>query len=169
VPAAIDSGSQDLQGKTGKVERVKILLAVDDSKFSEAAIKAVVRQAHVKDTEVRVLHVVEPPSLLVAREMGGYDPALEEVWEKESKHANIFVEKTAESLRSHGLKVSTAVHQGDPKSMIIDAADEWHADLIVLGSHGRNGLDRFLMGSVSEAIARHAHCSVEIVRIQSAH
>jgi nucleotide-binding universal stress UspA family protein len=148
------------------VERVKILLAVDDSKFSEAATKAVVRQAHVKDTEVRVLHVVEPPSLLVAREMGGYDPALEEVWEKESKHAKVFVEKTAESLRSHGLKVSTSVHQGDPKSLIIDAADEWHADLIVLGSHGRNGLDRFLMGSVSEAIARHAHCSVEIVRIE---
>jgi nucleotide-binding universal stress UspA family protein len=156
-------------GNIGKVERVKILLAVDDSKFSEAATKAVIAQAHSKDTEVRVLHVVEPPSLLVAREMGGYDPALEEVWEKESKHAKAFVEKTAETLRSHGMKATTAVQNGDPKSLIIDAAKEWHADLIVLGSHGRNGLDRFLMGSVSEAIARHAHCSVEIVRIPAGH
>jgi nucleotide-binding universal stress UspA family protein len=151
------------------MRRVKILLAVDDSKFSDAATKAVIAQGHTKDTEVRVLHVVEPPSLLVAREMGGYDPAIEEVWEKESKHAKAFVEKTAETLRSHGMKVTTAVENGDPKSMIIDASKEWHADLIVLGSHGRNGLDRFLMGSVSEAIARHAHCSVEIVRLPEDH
>jgi nucleotide-binding universal stress UspA family protein len=163
----IDLGfySADAHGKTGKVGGVKILLAVDDSKFSEAATNAVIAQAHSKETEVRVLHVVEPPSLLVAREMGGYDPALEVIWEKESKHAKASVEKTAEKLRSHDMKVTTAVQQGDPKSLIIDAADEWHADLIVVGSHGRNGLDRFLMGSVSEAIARHAHCSVEIVRI----
>jgi len=63
------------------------------------------------------------------------------------------------------MKVTSAVAQGDPKSLIIDAAEEWHADLIVLGSHGRNSLDRFLMGSVSDAIVRHAHCSVEVVRI----
>ena len=144
---------------------MKILLAVDDSRFSDAAAKAVIAQGHPKDTEVRVLHVVEPPSLLVAREMGGYDAAIEEVWEKESKHAKAFVEKTAEKLRSHNMKVTTSVQNGDPKSMIIDASKEWGADLIVLGSHGRSGLDRFLMGSVSEAIVRHAHCSVEIVRI----
>ncbi len=154
-------------GNIEKVERVRILLAVDDSKFSEAATKVVIAQAHSKDTEVRVLHVVEPPSLLVAREMGGYDPAIEIVWDKEAKHAKAFVEKTAETLRSHGMKVTADVQDGDPKSKIIDASKEWHADLIVLGSHGRNGLDRFLMGSVSEAIARHAHCSVEIVRIPS--
>ena len=64
---------------------MKILLAIDGSKFSEAAMQAVIAQAHSKDTEVRVLHVVEPPSLLVAREMGGYDPALETVWEGETK------------------------------------------------------------------------------------
>jgi nucleotide-binding universal stress UspA family protein len=48
---------------------------------------------------------------------------------------------------------------------IVDRAAEWHADLIVLGSHGRHGLDRFLIGSVSEYVARHAPCSVEIVRM----
>jgi len=146
---------------------MKVLLAIDDSKFSEAAIKAVIAQAHSKDTEVRVLHVVEPPSLLVAREMGGNDPALDAVWEGETKQAQALVAKAAETLRSHGMKVTTAVQQGDPKSTIIDASEEWHADLIVLGSHGRKALDRFLMGSVSEAIVRHARCSVEIVRIPS--
>jgi len=117
---------------------------------------------------VRVLHVVEPPTLLVARDMGGSDLALlEAVWDEETKQAQALVAKTAERLRSHGMKVTTAVQQGNPKSMIIDASEEWHADLIVLGSHGRKALDRFMMGSVSEAIARHAHCSVEIVRIPS--
>ena len=147
---------------------MKVLLAIDDSKFSDAAVQAVIAQAHSKDTEVRVLHIVEPPSLLIGREMGGYDPALEAVWDEETKQAQTLVAKTAETLRSHGMKVTTAVQQGDPKSMIIDASEEWNADLIVIGSHGRNALDRFLMGSVSEAIARHAHCSVEIVRIPSA-
>lgn len=146
---------------------MKILLAIDDSKFSEAAVQAVIARAHSKDTEVRVLHVVEPPSLLIARETGVYDPALEAVWGEETKEAQALVTKAAETLRSHGMKATASVQQGDPKSAIIDASEEWHADLIVLGSHGRKALDRFLMGSVSEAIARHAHCSVEIVRIPS--
>ncbi len=144
---------------------MKILLAVDDSKFSEAAAQTVVIQGRPEGTEVRVLHIVEPPTLLVAREMGGYDSTLEAVWEAESKQAEALVAQTADMLRSQGLRVTTAVGQGDPKSMIIDEAEKWKADLIVLGSHGRKALDRFLMGSVSEAVARHASCSVEIVRI----
>jgi nucleotide-binding universal stress UspA family protein len=148
---------------------MKILLPIDDSKFSKAAVQAVIAQAHAKDTEVRVLHVVEPPSLLVARGMSGYDSTLEAVYEEETKQAQVLVAKAAETLRSHGIKVTTAVQQGDPKSLIIDASEEWHADLIVLGSHGRKAMDRFLMGSVSEAIARHARCSVEIVRIPAGH
>ena len=59
------------------------------------------------------------------------------------------------------------VKQGDPKSMIIDVATERNADLIVLASHGRNALDRFFMGSGSEATVRHAPCSVEVVRISA--
>jgi nucleotide-binding universal stress UspA family protein len=149
---------------------MKILLPIDDSKYSKAAIQAVIAQAHSKDTEVRVLHVVEPPSLLVARDMSGYDySTLEAVYEEETRQAQVLVAKAAEELRSHGIKVSTSVQQGDPKSLIIDASEEWHADLIVLGSHGRKAMDRFLMGSVSEATARHARCSVEVVRIPAGH
>jgi nucleotide-binding universal stress UspA family protein len=59
------------------------------------------------------------------------------------------------------------VEQGDTKSRIVDYAANWHADLIVLGSHGWKGLGRFLMGSVSEAVTRHARCSVEVVRCRS--
>ena len=148
---------------------MKIVFAIDGSKFSEAAVHTVTQQARAQDTEILVLHVVEPPLLLVAREMGGYDRALDAVWEAETKQAEALVTKVADQLRSKGLKVATTVEQGDPKSKIIDAASKWHADLIVLGAHGRKGLEHFLLGSVSEAVARHAGCSVEIVRIPSKH
>jgi nucleotide-binding universal stress UspA family protein len=146
-------------------DNVKIVLAVDGSKFSEAAVQVVIEQARPQDTEIQVLHVVEPSSLLVAREMGGYDRALDAVWESETKQAEALVTKVADQLRSKGLKVTTKVEQGDPKSGIIDAASKWRAELIIIGSHGRKGFDRFLMGSVAESVARHAPCSVEIVRI----
>ncbi len=144
---------------------MKIVLAIDGSKFSEAAAQAVITQGKPDSTEIQVLHVVEPPSLLVAREMGGYDRALDAVWEQETKQAQALVTKVADGLRSKGLKVTTTVEQGEPKSKIIEAASKWHADLIVVGSHGRKGLEHFLLGSVSDAVARHAGCSVEIVRI----
>jgi len=144
---------------------MRILLAIDDSKFSEAAVEAVIEQARPHGIEVRILHVVEPPPLLVGRELGGYEPALQDALEFQKQHAEALVAKTAELLRVRGLKATAALEVGDPKSKILDAAEEWHADLIVLGSHGRKGLNRFLMGGVSEAVARHACCSVEIVRI----
>jgi nucleotide-binding universal stress UspA family protein len=99
--------------------------------------------------------------------MGGYDLALDAAWEAESNQAETLVANTAGTLRSKGLKVATSVEQGDPKSKIVDAAWKWRADLIVLGAHGRKGVARFLMGSVSEGVAPHATCSVEIVRIPS--
>jgi nucleotide-binding universal stress UspA family protein len=110
------------------------------------------------------LHVVEPPSLLLGREMTGYDPEFEAVWKALREQAKALVTKAIEILRKAGLNVTPALEEGDPKSIIIDVAKEWRTDLIVLGSHGRKGLNRFLMGSVSEAVVRHAHCSVEIVR-----
>jgi len=151
-----------------RIAQMKILLAIDDSEFSKAATQAVIARIRPRGTQVRVLHVVEPPSLLVTREMHD-DLAIDTAWkaELELKQAETLVANIAGTLRSKGLKVSTSVEQGDPKSKIVDAASKWHADLIVVGAHGRKGLARFLMGSVSEGVARHAPCSVEIVRIPS--
>jgi len=72
-----------------------------------------------------------------------------------------------EILRRSGMEVSTdvPVDRESPARTILDTAKEWNADLIVVGSHGRRGFDRIAMGSVSEALAMHAHCSVEVVRI----
>jgi nucleotide-binding universal stress UspA family protein len=148
---------------------MKIVLPVDGSSFSDAAVQAVIAQARSKDAEIRVLHVVEPPTLLATREMGGYDSALEKAWDAEKKQAQLLVEKTVELLRTEGLKAIGTVENGDAKSKILEVAKEWRADLIVLGSRGRKGLEHFLLGSVSEAVARHADCSVEIVRARAGH
>ncbi|MBI3948852.1 MAG: universal stress protein [Acidobacteria bacterium] len=144
---------------------LKILLAIDDSKFSEAATQAVLRQFRSQDTEVRVLHVVEPVHVVVTDVIHGYIPDMEAVRQAQLKEAGELVERVARVLQDAGMRVSTAVSDGDPKLKIIDYAAEWEADLIVVGSHGRKGLERLLLGSVSAAVANHARCSALIVRI----
>ena len=146
---------------------MKILLAIDDSKFSEAAIEAVIRQAIPQETEVKVLQVIEPIPIYPDGQAWGYGPEASQVLDEQRKEAEGLVTRAGQTLREKNFKVMTAIEEGNPKEVIIDSAAEWHADLIVVGSHGRKGLDRFFMGSVSEAVARHAYCSVQIVRVPS--
>lgn len=142
---------------------MKILLATDGSKFSDAAARSVARQFRPQDAEVRVLSVVEPISETVPPQMSPhYYPELQD----QVAEAKEMTERTAKMLADAGFEVSTSVVTGDAKAVILEEAADWKADLIVLGSHGRTGLERFLLGSVSEAIARHTRCSVEIVRMQ---
>jgi nucleotide-binding universal stress UspA family protein len=144
--------------------RVKILLAIDDSTYSEAALDAVVSQTKPSEAEVRLLHVIEPTPVYSDGSAWVYYPDYGEVRHEQRQEAEGLIARAAETLRDAGFRVSTAIETGNPKVVLIDDAVSWHADLIVLGSHGRKGLDRFLMGSVSEAVARHAPCSVQIVR-----
>jgi nucleotide-binding universal stress UspA family protein len=74
-----------------------------------------------------------------------------------------------ELLTGAGLTATVSVHEGVPKWRILDEAQEWGANLIVVGSHGRRGLTRLLLGSVSEAVAMNALCSVEVIRQCTAH
>ena len=136
-------------------------MGIDNSKFSEEVIRAVVTQFRPEDTEVLVLHVLEPISLVAPPEMAqGYAPELEE----QKRPANALVDGIAKKLRGVGFKAHTAVEIGDVRVSILNTAAEWHADLIVVGSHGRRGIEKFLLGSVAESVARHAKCSVEVVR-----
>lgn len=156
-----------LKAATGENE-MRILLAIDDSKYSQEALRKLIAQTK-RGSQVRVLNVVES--------IGGYisagliphvvsmAPGMEEDRVKQAKD---LVRRVVRKLREAGFKTSEAVEEGDPKSKIIDHAENWNADLIILGSHGWKGLNRFLLGSVSEAVARHANCSVEIVRIRNA-
>ncbi len=144
---------------------MKILLAIDDSPFTEASIQTLIAQFDPAKTEVRVISVVEPIAISAPPQM---DPQYYPELQEQAKQAQVLVDRVAKKLQGAGFRVSTAVEKGDARSVIVDAATAWKPDLIVLGSHGRKGLSRFLLGSVSEAVARHAPCSVEIVRIPAA-
>jgi nucleotide-binding universal stress UspA family protein len=142
-----------------------ILLAIDGSKCSKEAIRRIIAQLRTKGTQVRVLNVVEPITAYVSAELiPHYVPHVAEIEEDRRNQAEHLVEHTARELRKAGFRANEAVEVGDPKLRIIDHAKEWHADLIVVGSHGLRGLSRLLMGSFSEAVTRHARCSVEVVR-----
>ena len=139
---------------------MKILMGIDDSKFSGEVLKAIVTQFLTQNTEVRVLHVLQPIAPAPPQMASGYAPELDD----QKKPAHELVERIAAELRRAGFKADTAVEVGDIRETIIDSAADWGADLIVVGSHGQRGIERFLLGSVAEFVARHARCSVEIVR-----
>lgn len=143
---------------------MKILVGVDESTFSGDVLRSIIRQFRVEDTEIRVLHVLQPIAFEAPPQMGmGYIPELADL----KKPALELVEKAAKELSEAGFKVDSAVTIGDVRATLIDSAADWHADIIVVGSHGQRGLARFLIGSVAEFVARHAACSVQIVRTAS--
>ena len=147
---------------------MNILVAIDDSEFSDAAANAVIAQVITGGTEIRLLHVLAPFPVALAERMGSKEfPDFPAARLKLRDQANELLTKTEETFRTARFKTTHFVEEGDAREIILDYAEQWPADLIVVGSHGRTGMDRFLMGSVSEAVARYARCSVEIVRIRS--
>jgi nucleotide-binding universal stress UspA family protein len=148
---------------------MNILLAIDDSKFSEAATQVVQQQMTPEQMEVYILHVVVPidshPSIPHAVHAHDIQAAQEALL----KRGKEVVAHAAELLSTAGFTVHTAMETGDPGPAIVAFAAKQHCDVIVVGSHGRRGVDRMLMGSVAEFVARHASCTVEIVRIPGTH
>jgi nucleotide-binding universal stress UspA family protein len=144
---------------------MKILLAIDGSKFSEDASRTVASQLPVQNSEVLVLQVVEPLVFSNPPQMArGYAPEMAARLQEQIQQAKESVARAAEVLRAAGFKADARVVENEIRTGILDVAAEWHADLIVMGSHGKKGLRKFLLGSVTEFVARHAPCSVLIVR-----
>ena len=151
----------------GHIATMKILLATDGSEYGDAAVEAIAHGHYPPGTEVRIISVLEPryfpPTTLGAMDTNLYDQMDKDV----RAGARAAVDTAAGTLRadtSHPLTVTTEVLSGSPKRVILDDAEAFGADLIVVGSHGHGTLERFLLGSVSQAVALHATCSVQIVR-----
>ena len=138
---------------------MRILLAIDGSQFSEAATQALVHQFRPQGSEVLLVHVIEGPMFFEQ------DARLQE----RRHHAEKITLEAAETLRAAGYQnVQTRVVEGEPRTGLLEVASGWRPDCIVLGSHGRKGLQKFLLGSVAQSVAQHAPCSVFIVRVPSA-
>jgi nucleotide-binding universal stress UspA family protein len=142
---------------------MKILLAVDGSPHSQAAVDEVARRPWPSKSTIRVLSVIQPYTP-PATEFVLAGATLEDIRRQQTADAEGLTGRAADAVKATNMSTDTAVREGDPRSEIVDEANEWGADLIVVGSHGRTGVKRWLLGSVAGAIVRHAPCSVEVVR-----
>ncbi len=146
---------------------MRILLATDGSEYSDAAVSEIAERWFPKGSEVRLLSVFEPPMFPVVVPWAGVDFDAEAQKQGQAQAKKI-LKKAERKLRAGRegakLKISSRVVAGSPKQAILDEADEFQADLIVLGAHGHGRIERLLLGSVSLAIVTHAKCSVEVVR-----
>lgn len=151
---------------------MKILLATDGSEYSNNAAEELAVRQLPQDVEVHIISVFQSSALItsIPAPMGGLAGGSEETYEVARKLAQDAVEKAARILagKNPKLHITANVIEGSPKHEILQKADEFGADLIVVGSHGRGPVGRFLLGSVSQSVALHARCSVEIARKKEA-
>jgi nucleotide-binding universal stress UspA family protein len=148
-------------------DKMKILIAIDDSAYSNAALQSVLSRPWPDDTHFRIITVVEPFHPEYAGWQTNYVPLAIEAQKTQVETAEKLIADAKSALQakfSH-CEVSGEVVEGYIKDKILQVANEWPASLIILGSHGRRGFTKFLLGSVSEAVAAHAECSVEIVKM----
>jgi nucleotide-binding universal stress UspA family protein len=145
---------------------MKVLLAIDGSPHSHAALVEFAARPWPTSTEVQILTVVHSsiplfldPAFLVAA------AHMEQTLDRR-RDAPALVEAAAHMIRAANsdVSVTTKIVEGIPKDAIVEEAQRWGADLIVLGSHGYGRVRRLMLGSVAAAVVAKAPCSVEVVR-----
>lgn len=138
---------------------MKILVAYDGSECADAALDDLRRAGLPANAQIKVLSVLEnwlpPPSGLELVEHIGRD----EEFLALSRRGGLRL-----GSMEPGWDVKSELGAGSPATVIIEKADEWGADLIVVGSHGRTALGQFFFGSVSQRVLHEAHCSVRVAR-----
>ena len=139
-----------------------ILLPTDGSEGVGEAINAAVSLAEKFDARIHVLFVAEPPRF---NEYGA-SVALTNIMQSLQEAGRQILDDTAERIRDQGISgVETALRQGHPAEEILQYADEHRVELIVMGTHGRRGLNRMLLGSITEEVVRTSHIPVMTVRM----
>jgi nucleotide-binding universal stress UspA family protein len=146
---------------------MKVLVAIDDSQYSTDAIEQLGARPWWGDTQFLLLHVTNIPSVQQWRIWG-----LEVDWamrEKVLAQAQTMVDDQAgllTKLVTKGIEIKSKIAESEDHiaERIVKEAEDWDADLIVTGSHGRTGVKKFLLGSVAESVLMQAPCSVEIIR-----
>ncbi|MDI6727944.1 MAG: universal stress protein [Thermodesulfovibrionales bacterium] len=141
---------------TAEIGWNKILLATDGSRYSKAAAERAIDFAGEYGGELRVVSVVDVP----AEFYGEAPDAVEDLINK----AKGYAEDVKRQAESAGIKAETFVREGETYKAILDLAKEQNVNAIVMGSHGRTGLKRLLMGSVTEKVIGYASCPVLVVK-----
>ncbi len=147
---------------------MKILVAVDDSPHSRAAIEFVKSMKWAGGASVVVLSAARPVVSAYAEVYaagGGYS---EQVYHEQVKQCEELVSRVEADLRTAGFHTEGQVVRGDPREAIVHQARSLKVDLIAMGSHGRSGLAKLLLGSVASYVVSHAPCNVLVVKLPQA-
>jgi nucleotide-binding universal stress UspA family protein len=148
---------------------MKILLPVDQSTFSQEAVRVLASQLRPKGHEVRVLHVIEHTTAYLSADLYPHFVRQTALTARDVQtESQLLVTRAAGKLRRAGIRAKGVVEKGNAKRVVLDYAKNWGADMIVMGSHGLRGLKRVLLGSVSTGILNDAKCSVQVVRSRGA-
>jgi nucleotide-binding universal stress UspA family protein len=144
---------------------VRVLIGVDGSNGAAEAARAAADRKWPRGTEIRFVAVYDP----VTPTMAGLVIPKVVHWVEEENHATAqlalkMVESLEKQFHSNKLSTSHLVVAGEPKRVLLDEAHRWRAGCIFVGARGLSRLNRFLLGSVSAAVAARAHCSVEVIR-----
>jgi nucleotide-binding universal stress UspA family protein len=143
---------------------VRLVLGVDGSSHAKAAVDAMAARVWPPGSAVYVVAVLDarlataPPPTPPLEEWSGASASETQTW------VHSMVEALGQPLQAAGLAVSSDIKEGDPKRVLPDIAAQWDADCLVVGARGLSRVQRFLLGSVSAAVAARAHCSVEVIR-----
>ena len=143
---------------------MKLLVAIDKSEHSMAALAEVRRLAWPAGTSATLLSVVRTDVYAFGE---FYAPAAQEIeiLVREDKYrAEALLAEHAAAMKDTGLGVTTRVEHGDPRLVIVDMAKELGVDWVVVGSHGRRGFQKLVLGSVASHVVTHAPCSVLVVK-----
>lgn len=150
------AGGEEMAPALPEFEVKQILVPVDFSECTEKALAYAVPFARQFGATVTLLHVMEPP-YLPASEMG----VVVEVESKEEAQKEL---AALQARLADRVRCQTMTRKGSAEHEILDAAKELSSDLIILGTHGRTGVERLLMGSTVEKVVRRAGCPILIVR-----
>ena len=155
----------------------RILVAVDSDVIAGSVLETAGGLAQPLGAKLALLHVVDVASAMApfaaASEPGGLGvPAIggaanmqltEQIIEDQQQTSETFLQKLIGQLPA-GVAAEVFMREGAPAETIVAVADAWQASLIVIGTHGRSGLERLVVGSTAEAVVRAAHCPVLSVR-----
>jgi nucleotide-binding universal stress UspA family protein len=147
----------------GRIEEpdtpVRLIVGFDGSKGAEAAVEAVAARKWPAGSEARIVNATWMTPQLSSHQMVGSIIT----WIAEEKaRIKKMIDEVADKLRAAALKTEAVVKEEDPKRLLIAEAESWGADCIFVGARGMGRIERFLLGSVSSAVAARAHCSVEV-------
>jgi len=145
---------------------MKILIGVDDSPHSRAAVEFVRKMTWPANSSILVLSVMRPAVPIYAETYVPAPTYLAEMSEESKRFHQETASGAERELQTTGLKTEARILHGDPRTALVEAARTERADLVVMGSHGRTGMAKLLMGSVASHVVAHAPCTVMVVKLR---